>query len=135
MEEITDVRQRPEEGFRRYFIHPHNSGIAQLWVWYATQGGPVVGFEIVLNETFVITWTLHDGKETFSSKFSELLGDNNCVRLGWFKIIVDEVRGLEHGLVDLIIRVLMKHICKKPDQEQEYLEFIAKLKQELGVGD
>ena len=59
--EVQSVRQRPEEGFRRYFVDDGAKSSMELWIWYATDHTSMIGFQLICYGT-AITWT----KESFS---------------------------------------------------------------------
>lgn len=62
--ENTGVRQRPEEGFRRWFVSP----FFELIVWYETEGAAVSGFQLCVSRNAAeraFTWT----KDYTSSHF------------------------------------------------------------------
>ena len=62
--ENRGVRQRPEEGFRRWFLNQY----FELIVWYDRQGGDVTGFQLCLDRNRferAFTWT----KEYASTHF------------------------------------------------------------------
>jgi hypothetical protein len=55
LREVLDVRQRPEEGFRRYF----HGRLCRLWAWYDADRTTLTGFQLLAGpedaET-AITW-------------------------------------------------------------------------------
>ncbi len=62
--ENRGVRQRPEEGFRRWFLNEY----FELIIWYDRQGGDVTGFQLCLDRNRferAFTWT----KEYASTHF------------------------------------------------------------------
>jgi len=56
LKENTDVRQRPQEGWRRWFVNAY----FELIVWYESEAGPLVGFQLCLSRNQrerAFTWT------------------------------------------------------------------------------
>jgi hypothetical protein len=58
--ESTNIRQRPDEGYRRLFI----DGPYWLWVWYDRKDGDVTGFELDRYHEVVI-WKNLEGEDRF----------------------------------------------------------------------
>ena len=71
--ENKSVRQRPEEGFRRWFLNEY----FDLIIWYEFEGGPLTGFQLCysrhLNER-AFTWQRNKRSSHFVSAGSDERG-------------------------------------------------------------
>ena len=117
LREHVSVRQRPEEGFRKYFMDDY----FRLWVWYEHNGLDIKGFQLLYGDVEserAITWhregtfSHHGVTEEGSAggaKMSQVLGGN----VEAIKPIV-LVRFREHSLkidrkiADLVVAVIMQ---------------------------
>ncbi|MBU0927148.1 MAG: hypothetical protein KKA67_05325 [Spirochaetes bacterium] len=67
-EEFPGVRQRPDEGFRRFF----STRYFDLMVWYSENGGILTGFQLCYDkrgEERAVTFKLDEGAEVRSHRF------------------------------------------------------------------
>jgi len=72
LKENLSVRQRPEEGHRRWFMNSY----FELIVWYHSKGGELYGFQLCLSRNHserAFTWTT---EYTSSHKVSEASAEN-----------------------------------------------------------
>jgi hypothetical protein len=118
LQEVPNVRQRPDEGFRRYFT----SEYFRLWVWYAHDRKSIIGFQLLYgghDEEKEITWMKKgvfshhrvSDEQSFSgaAKQTQMLeGDAGKVRASTIYLFRRYASKIEHGIVELVVRRIME---------------------------
>lgn len=113
LSENKNVRQRPEEGFRRWFLNEFFDVI----VWYESAGGQLLGFQLCYNRTVderAFTWQRDKRSSHFVSSGSDergvpwiatavLHGDAGAVPRDVLERLQAEQGDLDDDLLDLIV--------------------------------
>ena len=123
LKENLSVRQRPEEGFRRWFVNSY----FELIVWYKSQGGELYGFQLCLSRNRserAFTWTTdytssHNVSEsTIENGYSHqstgiLQGDGRAIADDEIERFRSEAASLETDLRDLIVEKVVAYNQKR----------------------
>ena len=133
LEEFHDVRQRPEEGFRRYF----SSNYFKLWVWYESDKKTLIGFQLLWggdDKENAITWKkgyishtqVADEGHAGAPKMAQILHlDAGKIRPSTIYIFRKYAAHIEQSLVDFIVSKVLESAkitqAMMDDVEQEYL--------------
>ena len=112
LEENLQVRQRPDEGFRRWFVNRY----FELIVWYDAPGGALIGFQLCLSrhrDERAFTWTqsyvsshfVSEGPQPGQSRQSTgiLKGDGRTISQSELDKFLRESQRLEPELRQLVI--------------------------------
>ncbi|MFP4210633.1 MAG: hypothetical protein ACLFR8_05275 [Alkalispirochaeta sp.] len=111
--ENKNVRQRPEEGFRRWFLNDYFDVI----VWYESAAGELTGFQLCYNRTVderAFTWQRNKRSSHFVSSGSDergrpwiatavLHGDAGAVPADVIERLRQEQGDLDDDLLELIV--------------------------------
>lgn len=119
LRENTGVRQRPDEGYRRWFLNR----TFELIVWYDAPGRTVTGFQLCLDRRGVeraFTWTTTYASNHFVSEPGTergaggqptgiLKGAGRPVTEAELDKLIRERGDLEVGLLDLVVGQIRAH--------------------------
>lgn len=111
--ENKNVRQRPDEGHRRWFLNDYFDVI----VWYESAGGEIVGFQLCYNRTVderAFTWQRNKRSSHFVSSGSDergtpwiatavLHGDAGAVPEEVLRRLTAEQGELDSDLLEMIV--------------------------------
>lgn len=123
--ENKGVRQRPEEGFRRWFVSP----FFELIVWYEAEGREVSGFQLCVSRNAVeraFTWTKDYTSSHYVSESQTepgisrmatgvLKGDGRRYSEEIVTRFETEASDLEPGLRTLVIEKLREYNQRAPN--------------------
>ena len=133
MQEFVGVRQRTDEGFRRYFV----SDFFKLWVWYDFDKTAIQGFQLLWggdDHESAITWRsdgtfshreIADEGSAGASKMTQVLeGDAGQIRPSTIHIFRKYAAKIEQSLVGLVVSKIMEKTgitqAMLDDVEKEY---------------
>jgi len=129
--EYVNVRQRPDEGFRRYFLNDY----FKLWVWYESNKETFIGFQLLWggdNNENAITWKTtgefsHHGVADEglpgAAKMTQILeGDAGRIRPSTIYIFARYAARIDREIVDLVVTRIME----KTGITQAMMENVAK---------
>jgi hypothetical protein len=121
--ENKTVRQRPEEGYRRWFV----SSYFDIIIWYVSKGGKLKGFQVCYSKNHdekAFTWEENSVSSHFvTDSFTErgmsgmatsiLHGDAGLIPDEMIQHLTDEQGDLDQDLYELILDKIEDYNSKK----------------------
>ena len=123
IEENTDVRQREDEGYRRWFVNSY----FDIIIWYDKKEGEIIGFQFCFSRNDkekAYTWTkeyssshivsdTYYEKNTLSLSTGILKGDGGSIPDAVLSRFLNELKKLDRMIVELIINNISEYNTKR----------------------